>query len=118
MFQRVIQQHDAITTTLCLMDKNEMCLTAENIETLKQIVGLLEPFEVVTREISSEQYISVSKIIPLARSLQQIMATSTSISIQAQLHTNMSQRFRNIEGNLILASATFTDTHFKKIGLC
>ena len=90
-----------------------MCLTAENIETLKQIVGLLEPYEVVTREISSEQYVSVSNIIPLARSLQQIMATCTSISIQAQLHTNMSQRFRNIEGNLILASATFTDPHFK-----
>ena len=28
MFQSILQQHEAITTTLCLQGKQEMCLTA------------------------------------------------------------------------------------------
>ena len=72
MFQSILQQHEAITTTLCLQGKQEMCLTALDVEHLKKAVEILKPFESATAEMSSQKYVSISKIIPLARSLQQI----------------------------------------------
>lgn len=64
MFQRILEQHEAITTTLCLHGKNEMCLSSLDVEQLKKAVEILKPFETATTEMSSENYVSISKIIP------------------------------------------------------
>ena len=39
---------------------------------IKGVLGLLAPFESVTREISADQYISGLKIVPLTRALQRL----------------------------------------------
>lgn len=67
MFQRYLEQHNAITTTLCLLDKKDLCL--DNIELMQDALGLLAS---VTTEVSSEAYVSLSKVIPLVRSLQKL----------------------------------------------
>jgi hypothetical protein len=76
MFQRILEQQEAITTTLCLQGRNEMCLSASDKEHLKKAMDVLQPFETATTEMSAEKYVSVSKIIPLARSLQRITVGS------------------------------------------
>ena len=41
---------------------------------MKSAVALLKPFEAATRETSADQYFTISKLIPIARSLQQLTA--------------------------------------------
>ena len=42
MFERLIEQHEAVTTTLCLMDKNSLCLSSGDVEEMKNAVTLLK----------------------------------------------------------------------------
>ena len=78
MFERIKEQYEAITTTLCLLDKNNLCLSVEEIGAMKNAVILLKPFEAATREMLADQYLTISKIIPLARSLQQLTVGASS----------------------------------------
>ena len=118
MFKRIIEQHEAITTTLCLLDKNDLCITQGDVEILKEIVELLQPFEEVTRELSGELYTSISLVIPLATSTQHITSGSrdASVNLGDQLCLQMRRRLLNMESNYLLASATLLDPRLKKLG--
>ena len=118
MFQRIDELQEAITTTLCLQERNEMCLSAADKEHLKKTIDVLQPFETATTEMSAEKYVSVSKIIPLPRSLQRITLGSSDVSegIKNQLVSQMRNCFVNMEGNVLLAKSTLLDPRFKKMG--
>ena len=58
------------------MDQNDLCLSAAEINTMSDAMALLKPFEEVTRELSADMLVSISKVIPLACSLQRITAAS------------------------------------------
>ena len=77
MFERIIEQHETVTTTLCLSNRNDLCLSLSEMEVLRAAVAVLKPFERTTTEISADQYISISKVIPLAKSLQHLTSEST-----------------------------------------
>lgn len=116
MFQRILEQHEAITTTLCLNGKNEMCLLPENLELIKKAVNVLQSFEIATTEMSADKYVSISKIIPIARSLQQVtLGSNPSLQLQKELVAQMERRFGNIEGNATLAKSTLLDPRLKKL---
>ena len=70
MLEQIIEQEEAVCTTLCLLDKSELLISTATIEVIKEAVEILRPFEEVTREVSSDKYISASKIIPLSKALQ------------------------------------------------
>ena len=115
MFERYLEQHSAITTTLCLLEKRELCL--DNTNVIHDAVQLLAPFEAVTTEVSTEYFASLSKVIPMVRSLQKLTITSTSKSVLREtLLANMAHRFATVEHNNILAASTFLDPRFKKLG--
>ena len=117
MFKRLIEQYQAVNTALCLMDQNDMCLSSSDVGILADGVTLLEPFEEATREVSAEKYVCISKIIPLARSLQHITSQSLSTRpLKLELVASMMRRFTNIEANYILAASTLLDPRFKKLG--
>ena len=59
---------------MCLLDRNSLCLGTEDVEKMNSAVALLKPFEAATRETSADQYFTISKLIPIARSLQQLTA--------------------------------------------
>ncbi|KAK3866824.1 hypothetical protein Pcinc_027668 [Petrolisthes cinctipes] len=66
MLERLVEQQTAITTVLCLLGKkNSLCLNETELQIIKNCLLSLKPFEEVTREISAEKYVSVSKVIPL-----------------------------------------------------
>ena len=77
MFNCIIKHHDAITTALCLLGRNDLCLSAEDFKLLKTSLSALQPFETATREISADLYLSMSKPIPLRRSLKHLAAGSS-----------------------------------------
>ena len=74
------------------------------IEVIKEAVEILCPFEEVTREVSSDKYISASKIIPLSKALQRLTVVSDGVcgALCDQLSTRMCHRFFNMEESLLL----------------
>ena len=91
-----------------------MCLLPENLELIKKAVNVLQPFEIATTEMSADKYVSISKIIPIARSLQQVtVGSNPSLQLQKELVAQMQCRFGNIEGNAALAKSTLLDPHLK-----
>ena len=78
MLQRIVEQEEIIRTTLCLLSKNDLTISCEDVEVIKGVVEILDPFEAVTREISADhQYLSGSKIIPLSRALQRLTCSAS-----------------------------------------
>ena len=85
MFQRILEQHDEITMTLCLQGKSEMCFTPNDLKLVKNALDILRPFELATTKMSGEEYVCISKIIPMARSLQLV-----TVGIKKHFHLRMS----------------------------
>ena len=116
IFERLIQQHEAVTTTLCLLDKNSLCLSTDDVEVMKSAVTLLRPFEAATRETSADQFLTISKLIPIARSLQQLtIEASATIKLGDELCLQMCRSFLNIEAHHLLAASTLLDPRLKKL---
>ena len=119
MFQCILQQHEAITTALRLLGRNTICLSCEDVESIKEAVSILDPFEIAITELNADKYVSISKLIPMARSLQHVTGvsdTSTSVMhLKEELVAQMCHRFTNIEGNPLLAVSTLLDPRLKKL---
>ncbi|XP_028408818.1 zinc finger BED domain-containing protein 4-like [Dendronephthya gigantea] len=69
MFSCIFEQHDAITTAPCLSGRNDLFLAVDDFQLLKASLSVLQLFETATREISADKYLSISRAIPLTRSL-------------------------------------------------
>lgn len=117
MFDRVVEQSEAITTTLCLMDRRDLILDRKDVDTIKEVVSILKPFEAATTEMSAEKHVSISKIIPLTRNLQHIVSGSPSTALQLAntLLASLGRRFTGIENRHVCAAATMLDPRFKKL---
>ena len=116
MFERMLQQHQAVTTTLCLMDKNTMCFTVQEMDILKSAVTILRPFEAATTEVSADKYVSISILIPLAKTLLHFTAGTGAITtVSSELLTQLRRRFGSMEGNHSPAVSTLLDPRLKKV---
>ena len=118
MMERYMEQNEAIRTALCIQDRNDLVLSTEKNPFIEEMIRILHPFETVTTELSSEKYISASKIIPLARGLQKITNSHSTIicsTLRFNLIAQMSTRFANLEEKMVIAIATLLDPRFKKI---
>ena len=117
MLERYIEQEEAVTTTLCVLDKNDIVIPADQKELMQEIIAILRPFEAVTTELSAEKYVSASKVLPLARALQRLTSGYVGIGskLSDKLAEQMSTRFSNMEDKAVLAVATLLDPRFKKI---
>ena len=56
MFERMAEQYQAVTTALCLLNRNSMCFSAAELQHLKNAVTVLQPFETATTETSAENF--------------------------------------------------------------
>lgn len=118
MFERLCEQKEAVTTVLCLLGKSSLCLSEEHWSMVGVSLDALRPFEVVTREISSEKHVSVSKVIPLVALLLRSTASheTQGSKLAAVLSTQCQHRFRGIETFYGLSTSTYLDIRFKNIG--
>ena len=115
MFERIHEQFEAITTTLCLVSQNQLCLTAEDKLLLSCSLEVLKPFLEATENISGDKYVSTPMIIPLIRLLQQSMLSHLDVPLAATLASQLSSRFSSIEGAYTTAVTTLLDLRFKKV---
>ena len=117
MYERLVEEYKAINATLCFFDQSHFCLSSSEVAVMIDAIKLLKHFEQATREISAEFYLTISKVIPLARSLQYITnQCPSSLTLKQELLSSMARRFSNIEANYALAASTLLDPRFKKAG--
>ena len=116
MLDRFHQQFEAITTALCLLGQNHLCLPADKKEEIQNALTCLRPFLEATEEISGEKYVSVSLIVPLTKILQQqYRSTHLTHALAGILSTELRHRFLSIETAYVTAVSTLLDPRFKKI---
>ena len=123
MMERIADLNEVVTTALCLLGKNDLCLDPSDHAVVAQTISVLKPFEKATREMSGNSFVSVSKLIPLIHLLQDMLgpAAGTSSStpvesgLQMELKHQMKRRFAQIESNYTLAAPTILDPRFKKV---
>lgn len=92
-------------------------VTGQEIEILKQLTPLLQPFEFVTRVSSGQNYVTLSKIILMINCLtSQLTKFSSSIDCVSQLRTKLlaKKKFGLIEFNTFVAFATILDFTVQK----
>ena len=101
---------------LCSLDREDLSISVSDVKILEEAINLLKLFEEVTHELSSDQYTSLSKVVPLARSLQRLISQcKASLSLKQELSSNMARRFTDFKANCVLCVSTLLDLHFKKI---
>lgn len=118
MMERMYEQNEAVTTALCLLEESELCLSTEELSLINQTLDTLRPFEEVTREVSSEKHVSVSKVIPLVSLIHRAIAACEhqGSSLATQLAQQCQRRFGCTETMHCLAASTFLDVRFKHLG--
>ena len=62
--QQYIEQQEAISKALCLLDRNDLVISTDKNSFIRDTTSALQLFETVTREISSEKYVSISDHTP------------------------------------------------------
>ena len=68
-----------------------------------------------TEDISGEEYVSISLIIPLTKMLLKVVSSSPSVPLQPLLQREIQRRFSQIEHRFTLAVSTLLDPQFKKL---
>ncbi|XP_050532817.1 E3 SUMO-protein ligase ZBED1-like [Daktulosphaira vitifoliae] len=94
--------------------------TAIELDILRQLIELLQPLEYVTKESSGENYITISKVIPMINCLLKQLAQTQPrfdvlIEIKDMLHTEIIRIFGLIEQVKPIAIATILDPRFKNL---
>ena len=116
MFERFNEQFEAITTTLCLMNNNNLCLASEDKTQITNALTVLKPFLEATENISGQEYVSVSMILPLTKFLQKKCSScQSSTTLATTLTTELCRRFSSLEISFTTAVTTLLDPRFKKL---
>lgn len=69
MVQRFVELHDAVKTSVALVDNDVPTLSAEEWQICREMTEVLLPIEDVTKKLSGEQYPTGSQVIGLTRGL-------------------------------------------------
>lgn len=127
MLERFCKLSEYISTVLFKHSDLQM-LSHSDITCIKESLKILSPIESVTVEMSSEKYVTGSKVIPIVHCLNYIISRLDPCSVVAEKLKNnildqINTRFyggenfnqTSIEKNYFLSIATLLDPRFKKL---
>lgn len=123
MLARFIQISDKVGSILLQSTTPPPMITAFELQTVKEFVELLKPFEDATKIISGKSYLTGSKVIPIVNTLRATLQSSkpetqTGERMKKLLLEQFQQRFDCIEQVSVLAIGTIFDPRFKRIHFC
>lgn len=118
MFERVLEQIDAINAVFNLCGMEEMCLSTLDAEMMKSTLTSLKPFEIVAKTLSSNKDTNIGAAIPLVEGMQKMMASASMKNSKEPLATSLksglSKRFEQMWNSDWIIAATLLDPRFKK----
>lgn len=128
MLQRYIELAPTVHQILMLNTKAPPTPSAVEMQNIKTLISILKPLEYVTKELSGEQYVTISKIIPMVNCLKaQINDISLERvgdddpdggvinAVKKELIKQIDRRFGQIEDNHLIAISCLLDPRFKNI---
>lgn len=97
-------------------------ISGNELDIIKEIIELLKPFETITKELCAENYVTVSKVIPLISCVRDVLHTKTprnnfTVKLKYEFEQQIAKRFNRLEHHSILALATVLDPRFKTLHL-
>lgn len=118
--ERFVELSETIAPILLKYPKAPTMLSAKQLEHIKDLINILRPLETITKEVSGEDYVTASKIIPIVSCLTETynaMKTSTDVGAKTKtlIIEGLKKRFGQVEQVHLLAAATILDPRFKKI---
>lgn len=120
MLERFVDLSSEINEILLKSVTAPTMLTAVDLTTIKEMKDLLKPLELVTKELSAEKYVTISKIIPIIHCMEKQVdnyepASDLMKNLKSHLKTEIEKRFGQMEYTHHLAISTVLDPRFKKI---
>lgn len=124
MTERFLELAPLISTIIFDNINAPSMLSAIELDHLREVKKFLSPIETLTREISGDKYITLSKIIPMIACLTSIYQNSmyndqlhsdVAKALKEQLLKEFDKRFGNAEKSFLLAVSTMLDPRFKNI---
>ncbi|XP_061378315.1 zinc finger BED domain-containing protein 4-like [Danaus plexippus] len=123
MLQRLLEIKQPLSVALVELSSNTTPVKLSGAEwsIISDCTIVLKPLVRITEELSAEQYLTMSKIVPLVRGLQnklRILPIMTPIGTELKAHLLdvITRRLSGLEGTKLVAKATFLDPRFKKPG--
>lgn len=122
MIDRFILCSNHIASVLINIRRGPEMLTADEIDVAKEMLLVLRPMEVVTRELCGQKYVTGSTVIPLINCLIKKtdsidLTHPTALSLKKAMLENLDKRFGRMEERSLLSVATILDPRFKTIHL-
>ncbi|CAI6357783.1 unnamed protein product [Macrosiphum euphorbiae] len=122
MIDRFILCSNHIASVLIHIRRGPEMLTADEIDIAKEMLLVLKPMEVATRELCGQKYVTGSTVIPLINCLikktESIDLTHpTALSLKRAMLENLDKRFGRMEERSLLSISTILDPRFKTIHL-
>lgn len=119
MLERFKLLASKISMVLFEIPNAPLMVNVTELNDLNDILYLLKSLELVTKEISGQNYITTSKVIPLVHTIMYKVENLDAKSdvgkaLRQELITQIKKRFEKIEHSHILAIATLLDPRFKK----
>lgn len=123
VFKRIVEIKDAVVSTLAILQCDVEQLTVIEWQIVECSTNILQIFAEVTTEISSERYVTMSKILIFIRPMIDTMKCfQNNITIPNEAHVlvtslleQLNLRFSGYEDNEIVTQAAPLDPRFKKI---
>ncbi|XP_018396282.1 PREDICTED: zinc finger BED domain-containing protein 1-like [Cyphomyrmex costatus] len=120
MLEKFLILIESVSSSLIKLPKSPEMLTAFEVATLSEIMKILKPFELISKEVCGQKYVTCSKVIPMVNALLHELETLNPESdlgknLKMKLINELQKRFHNIEFNPILSIATILDPRFKRL---
>lgn len=120
MLERYLEMESEISLVLVSESKRDNDLSDYEIDIVRDITKLLKHLFEMTVDISGEQYVTVSRVIPLVSSVLILIEKETpfstiAVDLKRNLLKSFRERFSGLEKNNLFAYASLLDPRFKKI---
>ncbi|KAK9525412.1 hypothetical protein VZT92_016124 [Zoarces viviparus] len=122
MLQRLVEQREPVGAALAGLQHDIPFLTAEEFNIVGGCLSLLSPFYDATVELSAEENVSASKVVPLVKMLEHTLqeeikpAPAAVLEMGDQLIRQLREKLYTLQSMSIMTLATLLDPRFKVIG--
>ncbi|XP_032428200.1 zinc finger BED domain-containing protein 1-like [Xiphophorus hellerii] len=122
MLQRLVELREPVGAALAGLHTDIPFFTASEFDIVVACLSLLSPFYDATTELSAEEHMSASKVIPLLKMIEKALqeedtksAPAVAVEIGEQLIRQLREKLHMLQSMSILSLATLLDPRFKLI---
>ena len=117
-----VELQGSVRDTLKVMDRQDLLLEDWEWETLAGAKVLLKPFDILTQDLSSQYYPSISKVLPSIRLLQEHLTeihnhefNDVLLMMCSSLNLNMKERFVDFYQNSCHLVSSYLDPRYDSL---